>query len=256
MRKGKYIVIAIVVSILLLVILAINSFIGNPISKSLAKKAAKRYMKEQYSGLDLEIKKTFYDFKFKSYGVTVQSKTSEDTCFTIHTDGFGNVEDDNYENMVANNFTTWLRLSKELDERANKLLCDEVNYDFDTVRIQFVENSKSNQDLLKLHRDMELDISNPPLPLEVYVSVYTQEVSYTKIAEIAKEVEEVLKNHSIPIESYSVRLIPLSDKPKKENEGVSWVNAIAVNNFPSELMSEKDLVKVMEDYELSNSLEK
>lgn len=252
----KFVITVVGVLMLIFAISSINSFTGNPISKLFAKKSAKRYMKEQYSSLDLEIKKTFYDFKFKSYGVTVQSKTSKDTCFTIHTDSFGKIEDDDYENMVANNFTTWLRLSKELDEKAIELLSDELDYDFDNVTIQFVETSKSNQDLLKLQRDMKLDISNPPLPLEVYVIVYIQEVSYTKIAVIAKEVEKVLQNHGIPIESYSVRLIPLSDKPKKENEGASWVNSVAVNNFPSELMSEKNLAKVMEDYELSNSLEK
>lgn len=44
----------------------------------------------------------------------------------------------------------------------------------------------------------------------------------------------------------------MSDKPKNENEAVSWVNSIAVNNFPDELMSEKNLPDVMEEYELSN----
>lgn len=238
--------------LLVFVISAINSFKGNPISKVLAKKAAGKYIEEQYSDLDLEIKKVYYNFKFKHYGVVVQSKTSEDTCFTIYTDGIGNIDHDDYENTVVNNYNTWIRLNQELDERANELISSELDYTFGTVSIQFFENSKNGQDLLKLQKDMKLNIKNPPFPLELYVVVFTEEVSYSKIAEIAKATEKVLKDHSISIESYSVRLIPMSDKPKNENEAVSWENSIAVNNFPDELMSEKNLPAVMEEYELSN----
>lgn len=248
----KFIIIGIGFLLLVFVISAINSFKGNPISKLLAKKAAGRYIEEQYSNLDLEIKKSYYNFKFKHYGVVVQSNTSEDTCFTIYTDELGNIDHDDYENMVVNNFNTWIRLNQELDERANELISSKLDYTFDTVSIKFFENSKNNQDLLKLQKDMKLNIKNPPLPLELYVVVFTEEVSYSKIAEVAKAIEKVLKDHSIPIESYSVRLIPMSDKPKNEDEAVSWVNSIAVNNFPDELMTEKNLPDVMEEYELSN----
>lgn len=239
--------------LLLFVVSAINSFNGNSISKLLAKNAARRYVEEQYSNLDLEVKKVYYNFKFKHYGVVVQSETSEDTYFTIYTDGLGNIDYDDYENSVVNNFNTWIRLNMELDERANEIISSELNYTFDKISIQFLETSKEDQDLSKLHIDMELDINNPPLPLELYVSVFTEEVSYLEITEVAKAIENVLKNYSIPIESYSVRLIPMSDKPKNANEGVSWVNSIAVNDFPNELMSEKNLPQVMENYELSNT---
>lgn len=241
--------------ILLFIVSAINSITGNPISKFLAKRAAGDYIEDKYSDLDLEMKEVYYNFKFKTYGVNVQSKTSEDTSFTIYIDGLGNIDYDDYEHRVTNNFNTWNRLNMEIDERADQLIREELDYVFDKVFIQFIETSKNNQDLLKLRKDMKLDISSPPLPLEAYIVVFAEEVSYAKIAEVAKAIEKVLENHNIPIDTYSVRLIPLSDKPKNEEKGVSWVNSLVVNDFPKELMSERNLPKVMEDFELKNSLE-
>lgn len=249
----KFIIAVIGLLLLVFVISVINGFKGNPISKLLAKNAARRYIEEQYSDLELEVKKVYYNFKFNYYGVDVQSKTSVDTYFTIYTDGLGNIDTDDYVDKVIYNMNTWNRLNKELADRATEIIGRELEYTFDKIVIGFLETCQDYQDLSKLQKDMVLDINNPPLPLELYVVAYTEEVTYSKIAEVAKAIESVLKNHNIPIESYSVRLIPMSDKPKNENEGVSWVNSIAVNDFPHELMSKKNLPQVMENYELSNS---
>lgn len=222
---------------------------GNPISKSLAKKAAVQYVNEKYSQLNLDIGEPSYNFKFSAYGVKVQSKTSKDTVFTIHVDGSGNVKDDDYQYEVANNFTTWRRLGEELDAKAKGIIGSKLDYDFDLASIRFVEESKGKQELLKLQRDMKLDIQNPSLPLEAYAVIFTDDVSYNKIAEVAKAIETTLKNQSVPISQYSVRLIPMSDKPGKEDMAVSWVNSLSVSSFPVDLMSEANLPKVMEQFE-------
>ncbi len=232
-----------------LLLLFVNSLTGNPVSKLLARQTAGRYIDEKYSRLDLNIENVYYNFKFSEYGVFVKSRTSGDTAFSIYFDSFGSVTGDDYDTEVANNFTTWRRLSETLRTKAIEMIRDKLDYDFAFASIRFAEEHGGGADLLKLQRDMMLDIHNPPLPLEADVVIYTDNLSYNKIAEVAKAVEATLKAQHVPISRYSVRLIPLSDKPEQENRAVSWANAISVDSFPAARMSEENLPQVMAQFE-------
>lgn len=231
-----------------LLLLFVNAWVGNPISKMLAKQGAIKYVNEKYRDLDLEMGKVYYNFKFGTYGVFVQSAKSEDTAFSIYMDGYGNVREDDYEYEVANNFTTWRRLSEELDKKAVEMIGSALKYDFEHISIRFAEQDDGGN-LMKLKLDMSLDINHPPLPLEAYVNIYSEDVSYNKIAEAAKAVEGVMNKHGIPVSQYSVRLIPMENKPQNKNMSGSWVNSISVSNFPSEMMAEDKLSQAMEQFE-------
>lgn len=238
-----------------LLLLFVNAWVGNPISKMLAKQGAVKYVEEKYSDLNLEMGKVYYNFKFGTYGVFVQSSKSKDTAFSIHMDGYGNVKRDDYEYEVANNFTTWRRLSEELDKKAVEIIGRALEYDFEHISIRFAEQNDDDKGLMKLSLDMELDIYNPPLPLEAYVNIYSEDVSYNKIAEVAKSVEDVMSKQGVPVSQYSVRLIPEENKPEKENMSGSWVNSISVSNFPAEMMAEDNLPQTMEQFENTRIVE-
>jgi len=239
------------IGLIVLLLLFINSLVGNPVSNALAKKAAQQYIGTNYSDLNLKIQKSNYNFKFGSYFVFVQSSTSEDTAFSIYVDSYGNVIRDDYEYEVANNFTTFRRLDEELREIANEMIGGKLDYDFDHISLPFVKEG----DLTKLERDMKLDIHNPPLLLMVNVTLFSNDVSYSKIAEVAKALETTLHEQNIPINEYSIRILPLSDKPQNKNQAVSWVNSLSVSYFPAERIGEENLPQVMEQFEIGRVTE-
>lgn len=233
------------IGLIILLLIFVNSFVGNPISKALAKNAAESYIDTKYNELGLEIEKCVYNFKFPSYSVFVQSSTSEDTAFSINVDGLGNVLGDDYEFEVANNFSTFRRLEDELREIAKEVIGNELDYDFENIFLHFEKEA----DFMKLERDMKLDIHNPPLPLMADVTVYNHDVSYVKISEVAKALNTTFINENIPVDEYSIRIIPLSDKPQNEDQSPSWRNALSVSDFPANRLQEENLPSVMEQFE-------
>lgn len=223
-----------------------NSLVGNPVCKLIAGNAIKAYISENYSDRNLELGEVHYNFKFAGYGAMAQSATSKDTVFYIQTDSFGGHVRDDYEYEVANCFTTWRRLSEELDEKAEEVMAP-LGYDFDHISIRFLEDDKHGDVLDKLTLDMTLDIVNPPGPLQAYVCVFSEDMTWDEIAEIALAVREAVRANNIPIEAYSVTLIPLADK-KPEGEAVSWVNALHLTEFPADQMDAEHLAQVMAQY--------
>lgn len=223
-----------------------NSLVGNPVCKLIAGNTIKEYVSKNYSEMNLELGKVGYNFKFGGYGVMAQSATSKDTVFYIYTDMLGGNIRDDYEYEVANCFTTLRRLSEEMDAKAEAVM-KPLGYDFDYMSIRFLEDDKHGDILDKLRLDMMLDISNPPGPLEADVCIFTEDMSWDKIAEVALAVREAVEANNIPIEAYSVRLIPLSDKTE-ENQATTWINAIAVTSFPAEQMDAEHLAQVMAQY--------
>ncbi len=249
--KLKKIVIAVLVVALIAWIASIaNELVGNPISKLLVKKAVRQYVDEYYSNLELEVSEPHYNFKFDWYAVVVKSKTSEDTVFRVYADHLGKIKEDDYKYEVANCFTTYRRLSLELDEKAAELISGKLNYDFDYISIRFIEESKEGEEILsKLKLDMELDMYHPIIPLNSDVCIYSDDMSWNKIAEVGLALKQVLEDENIPIKKYSIRLIPLEDKPENGDEAVSWANSLSISDFPSERMEENNLSNVMEQFE-------
>lgn len=233
------------IGLIVLLLSFVNSFVGNPVSKVLAKKAAQQYIETNYNNLNLEIQKSNYNFKFNSYYVFAQSSTSVDTAFNIYVDSYGNVIRDDYEFEVANHFTTFRRLDDELRKLGNEILGGKLDYDFDHISLPFVKEGTFET----LERDMKLDIHNPPLPLMVNVVLFSHDVSYSKIAEVAKAVEAVLQEQDIPVREYNIRILPLADKPENDKQAVSWVNSLSISSYPADRMDKENLPLAMEQFE-------
>lgn len=234
------------IGLIVLLLLFVNAWVGNPVSNLLAKQAAQKYIDVNYSNLDLEIQSSSYNFKFGAYLVFVQSPLSQDTAFSIYANSYGKVLRDDYKYEVANNFTTFRRLDAQMRKIAEELICRRLDYDFEYTSFQF---TKDDHNLMKLERDMKLDISHPPLPLVADVVLYSEDLSYSKVAEVAKALETILKEESIPVSQYSIRLLPLANKPEKAEQGASWVNSLSLSDFPAERMAEDNLPQVMEQFE-------
>lgn len=231
-----------------------NVFNGNPISKIIVKNKVEKYVSSNYSNLNLELTNPMYNFKFADYNVTAKSKDSEDTVFTVHTDSLGNIIQDEYEYEVANCFTTWRRLSDELQKESEIFIIDKLDYDFDYGYIRFIDGSYGD-DLEKLQLDMELDIYNPPIPLEADIAIFTDYMTWDTIAETAEELKTKMDEQGLPISQYSVRILPMENKPKNKDEAVPWWNSISVSEFPAEMMNVDNLSEVMEQFEKEKEAE-
>lgn len=233
------------IGLIALVLAFVNGFVGNPVSNHLAKKAAQQYVDARYNNLNLNIQKSAYNFKFDSYDALAQSSTSVDTTFYIHVDSYGNVTGDDYETEVANHYTTHRRLEHELQKLASEIIGGKLDYDFDHVSFAFVKEATFETLVL----DMPLDIHNPPLPLVLDVTLFSHDVSYSKIAEVAKAIEAVVQEQDIPVRDYNIRILPQADKPQDENQAVSWVNSLSISDYPADRMKEKNLPQAMEQFE-------
>lgn len=246
-KTKKIIIGAVGAGLIMLVLALVNGFTGNPIANKLAQKAAQHYIDSRYSDLNLTIEKSAYNFKDGGYYVSVQSNISKDTAFNIYVDSYGNVRSDNYAYEVENNFTTFRRLDDELREKAIEMIDGKLDYDFDYIVFRFVKEVN----LMMLERDMQLDVHNPPLPITIDVTLFSEDVSYDKIAEVAKALETIFAENNIPIVDYNIRILPLSDKPQNEDQAVSWVNSLSVSDFPAKQMSAENLSPVMAQFELN-----
>lgn len=90
-----------------------NSLIGNPISKALAQNTAEKYIKETYGDKDYELERVTYSFKDCYYHAYISSPSSIDTHFTLLVNGFGKLQDDDYDNSVTNGWNTADRLGAD-----------------------------------------------------------------------------------------------------------------------------------------------
>ncbi len=249
MKIKKILAAVTAIGLVVLLLLFVNSWVGNPVSKALAKKSAKEYVTANYKDLDLQVNRATYNFKFSNYIVRVQSSTSQDTVFNIYTDDYGKIKSDDYEYEVANHMTTWRRLDSEMRELAESLIIEKLDYDFDNVYLSFAVGDEKDINFTELTRDMELDIYNPPLPLQVDATFYNEEVSYNIIAEIAKSLETLLKEQNISVSQYNIRVLPMENKPEKEGYASSWVNSLSVSYLPAEKLQENNLSQVIEQFE-------
>lgn len=239
-RKALKIVAAVTAFVLIALILAVtNAFVGNPLSKALAGRAVGRHLEERYAGLNLEVEKVQYSFKFGQYMAFAQSTTSQDTHFSIYCDSWGNILGDDYDSYVRSGWNTMQRIGEEYAEAAEALIQSQLDYDFDMVIADL--NHDGSYPLSNLQLDMTYDIHSGAIPGSVTVYLYAQELSWEKVAEVALRVDTLLEKNQLAPDDYTVVLKPLSEKEDKRGE------SLGVYDFPRELLQSKNLPQVMEE---------
>jgi hypothetical protein len=243
MKKNKFI--TILTSLFILAFLGyiaycINAFTGNPISKAIATSKIRSYVNKTYSTLDLMVPEAKYNFKDSSYYSIVKSETSEDTHFSI---SYGNGRiNDSYEYEIGNKYTTYSRLSNELDKTIEDILAKDFLYKTDMVLADFTAKLE-NYDKLTL--DMPLDITNLPLPAQLSVYIYSDEINFDILAARMLEVRDIMKSHNIKIDIYSIILEDPDQEARKTGVGQE---TLYLYDFPADKIKEDGLADILKVY--------
>lgn len=214
-----------------------NSFFGNPISKALATHSIKEYVKEEYPHHNLEVNSAVYNFKMGDYIATAKSKDSVDTYFMVHCSWDGTVLDDEYKEMVLSGWNTFHRFEQEYQKSVEDLVASNLPYDFDMI---IPGLNKSDQPSVKVPLDAEFDIYNVPYKKYLTVYMYTDELSWDKLAQTTLEVDRLMQENQLSVNEYTIVLEPLSAKEEKKRE------MMGIYDFPQELLSSENLADVME----------
>ncbi len=118
------------------------ALVGNPISKILATRTADKYIEEKYPDLKVHREETYYNFKDGNYGVKYLDRKSKDIHFTIGTDYLGRLSYDGYERDVLSKWNTRLRLETEYSNYVEKIIKDNLDYDYNMILPSTLEIKK------------------------------------------------------------------------------------------------------------------
>jgi hypothetical protein len=244
MGKNKLlkIMMGVVVLIFLgLILSVVNGFYGNPLSATIATNRIRAYVNDQYPDMDLEVSKAKYNFKFSEYYSRVESKTSQDTNFSVGWSK-GRIDDD-YEYEVKNHFTTYRRLQEELDHTVQEILEREFPYE---TSIEFMDFSKES-DFSLLQLDMSIDMSNPPLPTTLTVYILSKDINYDILVERMRELADIMDKNEIHVDYYSIVL----EQPLKEGEEKPAPDGerLYLYDFPADNMQQQNLIGLIKQHQ-------
>ena len=223
--------------LVLIILSVIFSFKGNPISAWRATTDIKTYVKNYYPDLDAEVSEASYNFKFSMYTSTVKARTSKDTYF--HVDWRKGKIYDNYEHEVANRFTTYSRLQKEFETEVEKILKEEFPHEHTLL---IAEICKDEDTMKELTLDMELDVHHPPRQTSLTLWVVSDDLSPEYMRDRLLEIHQLLKEHDIPMDGYSLRL----QKGTYDEQGEFITEDDAhCYDFPAEKIEEPGLLEAI-----------
>lgn len=187
----------------------VNGFFGNPISKTLANNVAQKYIKNNYSDLDLNISRVYYSFKDGYYHVDIKSPTSKDTHFTVSISPFGKIEYNSYEDMVLKKYNTYTRIDELYNLKVKKVFEDE-NFPYKTdiyfgeIKVMPTENLDSEfgpiygLDISKLELDKDYDINKIGKQYgHIVLYVEDKEISVERVGDILIDVKSILDEKNI-----------------------------------------------------------
>ena len=240
-------------SLLCVVLLFANALFGNPLSAALARVSAQRYVAQEYGHLNLNIDEVGYNFKFGNYYAHVSSPTSRDTYFTVDISMLGKVERDTYES-VTDGFNTWGRLNEEYRGLVKETVSgwdwpyevdiisgDLMGSGYDCGWIEDYELPWSELVLDGEYDILELGACHGGL----HISVYDEDVSYARGAEILSDIAARLEEEGIPFFAVDFML----SKPRIEGQPYEDVT-LWLLDFPAADIGGPDFAqKVQEGHE-------
>lgn len=237
-------IIAGVGAVLLIIFLLILTmgFTGNPISKVLATRTADKYIEENYSDLDLKREETVYEFKRGYYIVKYYNKNSKDIHFGIETDYLGRITYDGYEGVVLSKWNTIVRLNDEFGVYVEQIVRDNLDYDFNMIIADTFGDEENEEKISQLEIDMNIDMENIPLDKYLTIYIYEENRTWTRVAEVMLELDELMEEYNLNIRSYSVVL----EEPREEEAPAG--DGLGIYEFPKELLDSEDLPKALEEF--------
>lgn len=247
-KAGKIICILFCAAIILTALYFTFAFLGNPVSWLLAKNGSTQYLEENFSDTDFVISKVGYNFKTGGYYAKVDSPSSQDSYFTIYTNGWGQYEYDTYES-VTNGSNTLSRIDREYNALVDGVLAKGI-YPFDTsivigeLRIagltEVFSYTDENGDIQHYTMDKEYGLNRSELILDkeydthalgaahghIVLYVHDPVVSIERAVELLLEIKEYLDESKVPFHAIDFHLC----EPRNE-EGQMVGDQISVYDF-------------------------
>ena len=248
MKKTIRILAGIGVGVLIILLLIITmAFTGNPISKALATRTADKYIEEKYPDLEVHREETYYNFKDGNYGVKYIDKKSKDIHFTIGTDYLGRLSFDGYERDVLSKWNTRLRLENEYSNYVEKIIRDNLDYDYDMILPSTFGDKEKDESLSKLEIDMIFDLDNILFDQYITIYIYEENRTWERLSEVILEVDELMEEKNLDISKYTIVL----EEPRGEESKVR--ESLGVYDFPKELLDSENMPKVLEKFYNNNN---
>ncbi len=223
-----------------------NGTAGNPISAQIATKKVTAYVKETYPNAGFAVAKAHYNFKTGGYSCFVTSPTSEDTAFSVEYHR-GKIRDD-YEYEVANCFSTYRRLDRELDSLVEKIVGEQFPHKVNLL----LGSMRGEEDMSRtLTLDMPFDRYNLPLPVEVTLWVDTEDISYSQAARLLLELDSIFQREKLTVDRYTIRLSDVVEYDENGNPVYDHQREeIHIIEFPAGRLAEKNLPQVLEEHQV------
>lgn len=239
----------IITTIIGFVLFIANETIGNPISAAIATSKIKSYVAETYSNQDFEMAKVRYSFSFNNYNTEIKSKVSQDTKFSISYKN-GRIFD-NYKDRVTDKSNTKRRFNINLSKVIRDIVEKELSY-YTSLVGGSLFSKDNNFNCLTL--DMPFDINNIPLPIEVNVWSYSEEISYDILANRLFELHKVLQEHGSKVDYYTMTLLGVNSEHRKNVENEEGSEQIYVFDFPASKITEDGLASIIKEHQNSGKV--
>lgn len=110
-----------------ILLVIVNRCFGNPVSHLLATNAVEKYMEETYGDTDYYVDKVGYEDgvpRYPYYAI-IKSESSMDTVFTVYMSSLGEIKYDNYEDVIGDRYTTYMRITEEYAALVNEVFAKE-----------------------------------------------------------------------------------------------------------------------------------
>ncbi|MGL4820864.1 MAG: hypothetical protein ACRC5C_12920 [Bacilli bacterium] len=216
-----------------------NRYVGNPVSKMIATNAAEKYIAQKYAPQNLVIDETNFSVEMNNYHVQVKSNVSIDTHFDLYVSAWGEIEFDEYPDNVGGKFTTYVRIqdaaSKDLEPKIKK----GVPLDYEWLMVSAGKDSFIPENF---ELDMPYRADDLPFPIEIAVSVYEPNASWSKVAEILQALDAFATEQKLNVSAYTVLLRESKDEKHKFDE------QLGITGFPRERLVEKNLAMALKRY--------
>ncbi len=206
------------------------SFTGNPIIKMIVSNNAKEYVEKTYPHLELQLSSPGFKSKDHHYYVDCISKLGSDIKFSINFSDTGKLLFDNYDPTVKNNPNTIERLHYLYQDEIKSLLKAACNYDYEYILAGITP-------LEDLSLNCKYDLHSKIIDINVWVSIYTKDLS---LAKILLNINNVITENDINVTKYSIWLKnPTSNNDEKINPKILELKDIPVNLLKSEKLSKE-----------------
>ena len=216
------------------------AFFGNPITKLIATSKIEKYVLDTYPDQDLEVSSAVYNFKFGDYISHVQSRSSEDTVFTVS--WHKGVVNDTYDQDVTKHYQTYIRLQNNL----SKLVQDSIGKEFPyETFIVFADLDKSRDDFSMLTLDMPFDSAALPVPTTLTIYFYEDKINYEVFRTHILELRDVMKKNDIRIDYYS---IVMEKTPEDGEKPTLNQESIYLYDYPADRLASDNLIEEIKEY--------